>query len=152
EQGGTDGDQHVGPEARGLVAELAIEADHAPQAGREQQAEDQSAHLHPPMIAYFVPVGAGRFAMYSEPGEPVAGPRAGATGTRGSHRLMVRWHGMVDEARQAEGGSRWVRWRHAAVRRLAESVSEQRTLWHLRAVDSATLRFPATIPESEAKV
>ena len=105
------------------------------------------------MIVYLVPVGKTRFELYAEPPEdlsPAPPPDAGRL-QRWTHIIGVRWHELVDAARRGQGSGRMARLRDAAVRRLAETIAEQRTLWGLRGCPCATLLFPATITEEDAR-
>ncbi len=67
------------------------------------------------------------------------------------HDAGVRWHALVDEARRGQGDGRVARWRDALVRRLAETIAEQRTLWTLLGRASATLLVPSTLSEAAAR-
>src|SRR5882672_6060097 len=90
-------------------------------------------------VVYLVPVGAGRFDLYSEPLDSHA--PAGWL-----HRLQERWREAVHTARTPEASAgRVARARDWAVRRGAEMIAEQRTLWSLRHVIAATLVHPADL-------
>ncbi len=106
------------------------------------------------MIAVFlVPVGRGRYELYSEtPEEPDAVPRpSDGRLRRWAHAARLRWHELVDNARRGSGAGRLARWRDALVSRLAESIAEQRTLWSLRDKTSARLYIPSTLDVSRAR-
>jgi hypothetical protein len=105
------------------------------------------------MIVYLVPVGKERFELYAEPPEEPSAPPARTAGRlqRWSHTIGVRWHALVDDARRARGTGRVVRWRDALIRRLAETIAEQRTLWGLRGRTSATLLYPSTLKADAAR-
>ncbi|HKT78700.1 MAG TPA: hypothetical protein VJP86_00675 [Vicinamibacterales bacterium] len=105
------------------------------------------------MTAYLVPAGTTRFELYAEPpDEPSQAPppRAGAL-QRWTHALYVRWHALVDEARREHSHGRLAKLRDRMVCKLAENIAEQRTLWNLRIETSATLLYPSTIAEDEAR-
>jgi hypothetical protein len=90
-------------------------------------------------LVYLVPVGAGRFDLYSEPPDG----RAPAAWFR---RLQERWRDAVHTARTREPpAGRIARARDWAVRRGAEMIAEQRTLWSLRHVTAAMLVHPSDL-------
>ena len=97
------------------------------------------------VVVYLVPVGVGRFELYTEPLDDTAahdGRRDGFWSAR-MHRLRARWNASVHAARS--GGpraGRLARLRDWAISRAAESVAEQRTLWSLRNAASASLVHP----------
>jgi hypothetical protein len=106
------------------------------------------------MIAVFlVPVGRGRYELYSETPEDLdAAPRPGeARVRRWAHAARLRWHELVDAARRGSGTGRLARWRDAFVCRLAESITEQRTLWSLRDKTEAQLFIPSTLDAPQAR-
>lgn len=106
-------------------------------------------------VVYLVPVGEGRFELYSEPSDE-AGPDARAPATAGVlrrwlHRLHERWHDAVHVATRPESaGGRVARVRDWTVRRAAESIAEQRTLWSLRHFTAAALVHPSDLSEASA--
>jgi hypothetical protein len=105
------------------------------------------------MILFLVPVGRNRFELYSEgreEPEPLTPEREGVV-RRWSRRIGVRWNELVETARGSNDGGRFARWRDALVCRLAESIAEQRTLWALRHVSSAVVRFPASLDAERAR-
>jgi hypothetical protein len=105
------------------------------------------------VTAYFVPVGKGRFELYSEAADDVStagGAREGAF-RRWAHQVSVQWHALVDSARRGRSRTRLVRWRDQLVSRLAETIAEQRTLWALRQAETATLRFPSILDAGRAR-
>jgi Mitochondrial K+-H+ exchange-related len=105
------------------------------------------------MIAYLVPIGKGQFELYSEAAvDPDEAPAA-TDGfiRRALHNAAVQWNEMVDLARKGEGTTWFARGRNRIIRRLAESIAEQRTLWALRRAGSAIVRFPATSTKAEAQ-
>jgi K+-H+ exchange-related protein len=74
-------------------------------------------------VLYLVPVGSGRFELYSEP--PADLPR--------------------------EDGGRLARWRARAMRLAMQTIGEHRGLWPLRSVDRVTLVHPAGMTAAEAE-
>lgn len=94
-----------------------------------------------------------RFEIYSEPPEEPLTPPDGADGRfrRWAHAATVRWRDLVEMARQDRGSGRLARGRNALVSHLAETIAEQRTLWALRKDREATLLFPATMTEEQAR-
>lgn len=119
------------------------------------------------MIVHLVPVGKERYELYAEPPDEAPGAAPGQAGLAGqagqagpdhpgiiqrwSHQVSVRWHNLVEEARRKQPGGRIARWRDALVRRLAETIAEQRTLWGLRGCASARLLFPSTLTPDSAR-
>lgn len=105
-----------------------------------------------PLLVYLVPIGSGRFELYSEPyddRDPAAGPPDGVF--RASVRaLEARWRAAVHAAEldASTGGLR--RLRDRAVRSAAETIAEQRTLWRLRHAVEATLVYPPDVGEASA--
>lgn len=110
------------------------------------------------MDVYLVPVGADRYELYCEvPDEPPAPDEAAPSGVIG--RLKQRFTAMLAEAERqrhqspepdpeargwlARGKARTMRW-------VAESIAEQRLLWHLRRQDAACLFYPDDIDEPSA--
>jgi hypothetical protein len=105
------------------------------------------------MTVFLVPVGQNRFELYSEgreEPEPLAHEREGAF-RRWSRRVGVRWNELVESARRNNGGGWFTRWRDALVCRLAETIAEQRTLWALRHVEAAVVRFPSSLDPERAR-
>jgi Mitochondrial K+-H+ exchange-related len=104
---------------------------------------------------FLVPVGAGRFELYSEApdegladGEPL--PTDGFW-RRTIHNAQVRWREAVRAARGGETSAGWfARIRDKAVCRASETVAEQRTLWSLRQVTAATLVHPSDLTAEAA--
>jgi sirohydrochlorin ferrochelatase len=105
------------------------------------------------MTVYLLSLGRDRFELYSEPPEkPGEPPRRGAGRLRRwAHAANVRWHELVESARQRTSTGRIAEWRDALVRRLAETIAEQRTLWALAQHREAVLLFPASVDEPEAR-
>jgi hypothetical protein len=109
------------------------------------------------MTLFMVPVGRDKYELYSEaPEEPVQPLDADAGRfKRWAHAAHAQWHALVDGARRAPHDraayGRFAQWRDQVVCRLAESIAEQRTLWSLRKVTAATVRFPSTIDADKAR-
>ena len=108
------------------------------------------------MEVFLVPVSAQRYELYCEvPDEPVAPDEEPP---RGFFRRMVhRFREMIAEAeRERRLGRRQVastwtsRMKARLLRWVAESIAEQRLLWHLRRQDEGTLFYPDDISESTA--
>jgi hypothetical protein len=106
------------------------------------------------VIVYLVPVGAGRFELYTEQRDdaaPDAPPPVEPFWRQWRHRLHERWREAVHSARHAEPSSGWMgRVRDRAVRGVAETIAEQRTLWSLRACTGAALVHPSDLTEETA--
>jgi hypothetical protein len=103
---------------------------------------------------YLLPVGPGRFELYSEPPDdaPAPAPHDGFFRRR-LHDLNERWRATVQAARRSDGAAgRLARWRDKAVCRIAETIAEQRTLWSLRHERAAHLVYPSDLSESAAIV
>ena len=104
---------------------------------------------------YLIPVGHGRYELYSEAADE-AQPGDAPSPTdpwwrRTLHRLQEQWHEAVDSARGTAPSAGWLaRTRDRVVRRAAESIAEQRTLWSLRHVTAASLVHPDDVPEAGA--
>src|SRR5215212_2730485 len=93
-------------------------------------------------MVYLVPVGAGRFELYSEAPAP---PEEGFW-KRTMHNAQVRWREAVHSARSSDSSGGWfARLRDRAVCHAAESIAEQRTLWSLRSCTTATLVHPSDL-------
>lgn len=104
---------------------------------------------------YLVPTGSGRFELYSEPPDEVEPGRAlherDGFWRRLARRLHERWLQVAHAARGAdESAGRLARARDWMVRRIAESVAEQRTLWSLHGVTSAAFVYPSDLSEAAA--
>jgi hypothetical protein len=101
---------------------------------------------------YLVPVGAGRFELYSEAPDdsaPEQPPPADGFWKRTVHNAQLRWREAVHSARDSPSSDGWfARWRDRAVCRAAESIAEQRTLWSLRLCTVATLVHPADLADA----
>jgi hypothetical protein len=105
-------------------------------------------------IIYLVPIGSGRFELYSEPPadtdvEPGRG--AGEYWRDLVHRMNTRWRDAVRSARHTEPNAGFfTRARNAAICRTAEAIAEQRTLWTLRHGWDAELVHPSDLSEQDA--
>jgi hypothetical protein len=106
-----------------------------------------------PAVVYLVPIGARRFELYSEPPDdnPASAPPSTGFWHRLSHRLHERWHDAVRTARHTESDAGlWARIRDWAVRRTAEAIAEQRTLWTLRHSGRPSLVHPSDLSTAQA--
>jgi hypothetical protein len=102
---------------------------------------------------YLVPLGGGRFELYSEPRDDTAPADHHPRGFFRSrmHRVQERWREAVDTARRRDTAhGRLAEWRDWAVCRIAEMIAEQRTLWALRHHSSAVMLFPSHMSETDA--
>jgi hypothetical protein len=104
---------------------------------------------------YLVPVGAGRFELYSEaPDEGMPdgeSPPPDSFWRRAIHKAQVRWREAVHMARGGDASAGWfARLRDRAVCRAAETIAEQRTLWSLRHFTAATLVYPSDLTAAAA--
>jgi hypothetical protein len=103
---------------------------------------------------YLVPVGSERFELYSEPpadAEPEPGDQGSGFWRDLAHRAHMRWRAAVRTARHSEDAPGFVsRARDAVVRRTADAIAEQRTLWTLRRVGTAELVHPSDRSTEEA--
>ena len=110
------------------------------------------------MDVYLVPVGAERYELYCEvPDEPDG---ADVPESRGFIRRMVRrFQEMLAEAERARrrgqpehhAGGWLARVKARTMRWVAESIAEQRLLWHLRRQTQANFHYPADLDESDAQ-
>jgi hypothetical protein len=106
---------------------------------------------------YLVPIGRGRFELYAEPTEEpvetdgVPGQRAGFW-----RRLARRFHESWRETSRAAYAARGVDSGRLAgardwlVRRIADSIADQQTLWSLRDRTAASFVYPADVSEASA--
>jgi len=111
------------------------------------------------MDVYLVPVGADRYELYCEvPDEPhTAADEQPPQGLIA--RLRHRFSEMLAEAeRERRHGpsehaqTGWMaRTKAAGMRWVAESIAEQRLLWHMRRETDAHLYFPSDLSESTAQ-
>lgn len=108
------------------------------------------------MDVYLVPVGPDRFECYYEAAEqeetvdPVEGQGFFA-------RMRARFNEQLKEAEEArhqksteEPRTFLGRMQKRSMRWIAERVTEQRLLWHLRTAAAATLHIPADLPADQA--
>jgi hypothetical protein len=106
------------------------------------------------VVIYLVPVGSGRFELYSEaPADADVEPGREPDGfwRRLGHRAHARWREAVHSARNADpNGGLFTRARNAAVCRTAEAIAEQRTLWALRHGCGAELVHPSDLTPQDA--
>jgi len=114
------------------------------------------------MDVYLVPVGPEKHELYCEvpddPEEDVAADDRGSTRPGFFRRMRERFRQMLAEAererRQAratvvQGG--WLsRLKSRSMRWVAESIAEQRLLWHLRQQTEAWLYYPDDLDETQA--
>ena len=111
------------------------------------------------MDVYLVPVGADKHELYCEvPDEPEADTLDPQESRGFFRRMRDRFSAMLAEAererRQArativEGG--WMaRMKARMMRWVAESIAEQRLLWHLRRQTEACLYYPDDVEEAQA--
>ena len=104
---------------------------------------------------YLVPIGSGHFELYLEP--PDDSPSGNASDDRDGfwrrtvHRLHERWRHAAHSAHGTDvPAGRLARARDMLVRRIAESIAEQRTLWSLRRVTSASFVYPSDLSDASA--
>ena len=119
------------------------------------------------MDVYLVPLGAIRHELYCEvpdaPEEPEEEPPSGffrwmRLRVGFFRRLRLRFREMLAEAernrRQSKGTSEAGGWagrvKAQTMRWVAESIAEQRLLWHLRGESDGCLYYPDDIPEATA--
>ena len=109
------------------------------------------------MEVFLVPVGKERYEPYCEvPDEPQEADAEPPTGF--VRRVVHKFRQVMADAERErrhgrpEGAPRgWVsRVKGRTLRWVAESIAEQRLLWHLRRQDAATLFFPDDIDETRA--
>ncbi len=110
----------------------------------------------PDEAVYLVPIGLGRFELYTEPADDAAAAAPPPVGfwARTLRRLLERWHDLARTAHAqretAALSGRLARGRDWLVRRIAESIAEQRTLWSLRRVSSALFVHPSNLSSASA--
>ena len=107
---------------------------------------------------YLVPIGSGRFELYTEPSDDA--PSGSAPDDRDGfwrrtvQRLHERWWHAARAAHAAHAtdapAGRLARARDTMVRRVAESIAEQRTLWSLRRLTSASFVHPSDLSDTSA--
>jgi hypothetical protein len=105
---------------------------------------------------YLVPTGGERFELYTEPPDEASThpPERAGFWHRTLHRLHERWrHAVHTASAERESGDpagRIARARDWVVRGIAQSIAEQRTLWSLRGMTSASFIYPDDLTESSA--
>jgi hypothetical protein len=113
------------------------------------------------MEVFLVPAGDGRYELYCEVAEPPT-VDAGKARVGFVRRIVDRFRELLATAEreyrehQAERGAaagepktHTRRIRDRTLRWMAESIAEQRLLWHLRGCEEATLVYPHDMAESE---
>jgi hypothetical protein len=113
------------------------------------------------MDVFLIPIGSERYELYCE--VPDEDPTAGADASGGFFkRLMHRFREALAEAERErrrgqppplpEGGSPslYQRAKRATLRRIAETIAEQRLLWHLRRQETAVGWYPADLSQEAA--
>lgn len=109
------------------------------------------------MEVFLVPVGAARYELYCEvPDEPETPETAAQHGF--FKRMIHRFRETIAEAERERHKGRkdhepggWLsRVKTRLLRWVAESIAEQRLLWHLRRQDAAAFVYPDDIPEPAA--
>jgi hypothetical protein len=104
------------------------------------------------MTVFLLPIGRERFDLYSESSDDAADSHGAEGHPQGwTARANERWQNLVQSARRGEATSRVGRLRDSVVRRLAESIAEQRTLWALGRQIDATLVFPSGLGGDQAE-
>jgi hypothetical protein len=103
---------------------------------------------------YLVPIGSGRFDLYTEPSDEAESVGQGhpAFLSRVIDRLRDAWRQMKHAATAPHGDrtGRLTRVRDWLVCRIAESIAEQRTLWSLRTLTSAAFVYPSDLSDASA--
>jgi hypothetical protein len=108
---------------------------------------------------YLVPVGRDRYELYCEvPDEPAEPGEERPSGF--IRRMRARFTAMLEEAerarrrthaeREAEERTAFARMKARGMRWVAESIAEQRLLWHLRRQTDACLYYPTDVDERQA--
>src|SRR5262249_5823126 len=108
------------------------------------------------VVIYLVPVGSGRFELYSEaPADREAEPGSESDGfwRRLARRAQAGLRDAVHSARHADPhGGLLTRARNAVVCKAAEAIAEQRALWALRHGPDAELVHPSDLSAPDAAV
>ena len=109
------------------------------------------------MDVFLIPVGPDRYELYCE--TPDEDPSAASDHDRGYFRgLMRRFRETLASAeRERQSGATpeassgvLTRLKFRATRLIAETIAEQRLLWHMRRQSAARLTYPADIDEAHA--
>jgi Mitochondrial K+-H+ exchange-related len=105
------------------------------------------------MNVYLVPASGGRHELYCEVASSASAEASGGGSIR--ERLVNRFNRMVAEGEAAvhghgQDGPERGRVRRFITRRIAEAVSEQRLLWHLRHETDVRLVHPDDLPPATA--
>src|SRR5258708_345964 len=113
------------------------------------------------MDVFLVPVAPDRYELYcEEPDEPQAPAAEGTPPPGFFRRLTLRFREQLAEAERARrqgprpGDARpslLARAKARSMRRVAESIAEQRLLWQLRGKDTALLVYPDDVTEPQAR-
>ena len=102
-------------------------------------------------IIYLLPVGSGRFELYSEPLDDGAGAEPAGFWRRQAHRIHGHWRDAVHDARNAKADATvFARARDWTVRRTADAIAEQRALWTLRRAAGALLVHSPDLSQAQA--
>jgi hypothetical protein len=108
---------------------------------------------------YLVSIGSGRFELYTEPPDDTASaatmPAQDGFIQRIRHRLHEWWRHAAHAAAHGSGPGparfgRIARARDWLVRRIAESIAEQRVLWSLRGMTAAAFVYPSNLSDATA--
>lgn len=109
------------------------------------------------MDVYLVAVGPERYECYYEAAEHEETEEP-AEGQGFFARMRAKFNDQLRDAERArhqkaieEPRSFLGRMQKRSMRWIAERIAEQRLLWHLRRVDTATLHAPADLPDGEAE-
>ena len=108
------------------------------------------------MDVYLVPIGRDRYELYCEvPDEPEESAEESSSGFIA--RMKQRFSALLAEAERErrrghgdERHGRFARAKASTLRYVAESIAEQRLLWHLRRQDAACLFFPDDLDDRRA--
>ena len=111
---------------------------------------------HQPMDVYLVPVGPDRYECYYEAAEQEATDEP-VEGRGFFSRMRAKFNQQLKEAEHArhqkaveEPTTFLGRMQKRSLRWIAERIADQRLLWHLRSVDSATLHASSGLAPAEA--
>lgn len=107
------------------------------------------------MQVFVLPLGPHGCELYYE--NPEADPaEARAAGMKARLQALIaeadtHRRDPAAAARAREGAGRWVRLRQRALAWMAERITEQRLLWHLRTQSVVTVVYPADLTEADAR-